>query len=232
MIGLGNRIPSSQNPAAGSIIQTTAGLQAWYQFNTGVQYSGSNVVSWSDSSGNDNNLTQTTATNQGLKTTPLGGVHLDGTDNFMALDTAIDLTTFTVFAAITLDDNSLETLFGNGSDNSDMFRINTSAWLLRTNTNAFQGSLSTAKGTDSYVVTIFSEVGASSTKYTLRSTGEGEEDDVTIDNQTFTIGDIGRLSSNAQFFDGKILEVAIYNTGLSQATMQAIETDIVNRTGI
>jgi len=227
MIGLGNRIPSSQNPVTGSIIQTTAGLQAWYQFNTGVQYNGSNVASWSDSSGNDNNLTQTTATNQGLKTVPLGGVHLDGTDNFMTLDTAIDLTTFTVFAAITLD-----TLFGNGSDNSDMFRINTSAWLLRTNTNAFQGSLSTAKGVSSYVITLFSEVGASSTKYTLRSTGEGEEDDFTIDNQTFTIGDIGRLSSNAQFFDGKVLEVAIYNTGLSQATMEAIELDIKNRTGI
>ena len=55
MIGLGNRIPSSQNPVTGSIIQTTAGLQAWYQFNTGVQYNGSNVASWSDSSGNDKN---------------------------------------------------------------------------------------------------------------------------------------------------------------------------------
>jgi hypothetical protein len=232
MIGLGNRIPSSQNPVTASIIQTTAGLQAWYQFNTGISYSGSNVTSWSDSSGNNNNLTQTTATNQGIKTSPLGGVHLDGTDNFMALDTAIDLTTFTVFAAITLDDNSLETLFGNGSDNTDMFRVNGSAWLLRTNTASFQGSLATAKGTSSFVVTLFSEVGASSTKYTLRSTGEGEEDDVSIDNQTFTIGDIGRLSSGAQFFDGKVLEVAIYNTELSQATMEAIETDIVTRTGI
>ena len=160
-------------------------------------------------------------------------MHLDGSDNFMTLDTALDLTTFTVFACITLDGTSLETLLGNGSNGNDWFRLNGSTWTLRTLNSSNQVGLTTAKGaTDSYVLTLFTDVGASSTKYTLRATGEGTEGNGNINNQIFTIGDLGRNSAGAYYFDGKVLELAIYNAELSQAQMQTIETDIVDRTGI
>tara|TARA_R100001086_G_scaffold183831_2_gene102607 strand:- start:231 stop:935 length:705 start_codon:yes stop_codon:yes gene_type:complete len=231
MIGLGNRIVSSQNPVTSSVVATTPGLQVWYQFNTGLTESGSNVTRWEDRSGNGNDLTQTTATNQPLKTSPAGGIHLDGTDNFMTLDTAVNLTTFTIFAAIQLDGTSLETLFGNGTDGTDFFRLNGSAWTLRTDGSSFQQNLGTSTGTDKYLVTLYSEVGASSTRYYLENNSTAESN-ILIDNKTFTIGDVGRNSANAQFFDGKVYEIVIYNEELSQETRESVERDIDARNQI
>ena len=231
MIGLGNRIPSSQNPVTASVIEATPGLRVWYQFNNGLIESGANVTTWKDGSGNDNDLTQTTATNQPLKTSPIGGIHLDGTDNFMTLDTAINLTTFTIFAVIQLDDTSLETLFGNGTDGTDFFRLNNNAWTLRTAGSAFQGNLGTTTGTDKYLVTLYSEVGASSSRYYLENNSTAESN-IQIDNQTFTIGDIGRNSANAQFFDGKIYEIIIFDEELDSAQRLAVEKNMDGRNNI
>jgi len=233
MLGLGNSVSGLTVPDEGSIIPTFDGLQVWYKFNEGLTASGSLITAWADSSGNGNNLTQSTETNQPSKSSPEGGIDLDGSDNFMILDTALDLTAFTIVATITIDDNTLETLFGNGSNGNDWLRLNGSTWTIRTLNSSNQAGLTTAKGaTDSYVLTLFTEVGASSTKYTLRATDEGDEGNGTINNQVFTIGDLGRNSAGAYYFDGKVLELAIYNAELSQAQMDTIETDIVDRTGI
>ena len=231
MLGIGNNLIHAgvldEEP-----ILTTAGLQVWYQVGQGLITSGSNVTTWRDSSGNDNNLTQTTATNQPLKTSPLGGIHLDGADNFMTLDTALDLTTFTAFAVIELDDTSLETLYGNGTDGSDFFRLNGSAWTIRTAGNSFQGNLGTSISTsDKFIVTLGTSVGASATTYDLELDGTAENT-VDIDNQTFTIGDIGRNSADAQYFDGKIYEIVIYNTELTSAERAVIEKSIEGRNGL
>ena len=231
MLGIGNNLIHAgvldEEP-----ILTTAGLQVWYQFNVGLTASGSNVASWKDSSPNENNLTQGTATNQPLKTSPGGGIHLDGTDNFMTLGTALDLTTFTAFAVIELDDTSLETLFGNGTDGSDFFRLNGSAWTIRTAGNSFQNNLGTGISTgDKRIVTLGTDVGASATTYDLELDGAAENT-VSVDNQTFTIGDIGRNSADAQYFDGKIYEIVIYNTELTSAERAVIEKSIQGRNGL
>jgi hypothetical protein len=236
MLGLGNSVSGLTVPDEGSVIPTFDGLQVWYKFNEGLTASGSLITAWADSSGNGNNLTQSTETNQPSKSSPEGGIDLDGSDNFMILDTALDLTAFTIVATITIDDNTLETLFGNGSSGTDFFRLDGSAWTIRTAGSSFQGAMSTSRSDgDSYVLILISQRGASQTRYNLFDLTDGTfttEGSVTIDNQTFTIGDVGRNSANAHFLNGKVLELAIYNTELSSANARLVADEMTIRTGI
>ena len=139
-LGLKTNVPSAFS------IKDVAGLRVWLQNGAGITQNGDNVSAWADNSGNGNNATQSTETNQPLASG--GGIDLDGTDNFMTLSSVENLTTFTIFAVIDIDDNTLETLFGNGSDGTDFFRLNGSTWTLRTAGSSFQNSLATSAGND------------------------------------------------------------------------------------
>jgi hypothetical protein len=204
-------------------------LQVWLKNNTGFTLNGALVSAWADQSGNNNNATQSTETNQPLKSG--GGIDLDGTDNFMTLGTALDLNGFTIFAVIDLDDTTLETLFGNGTNGNDFFRLSGTTWTIRTEGSSFQNTLTTSAGTDKYLLTLYADVGASATRYYLEDDGTAESNN-TIDNKTFTIKDIGRNSANAHFFNGKIYELAIYNAELSTSDREAVESDIMSRNSI
>jgi hypothetical protein len=204
-------------------------LQVWLKNNTGLGLDGSNVVIWSDQSGNNNVARQTTETNQ--PTASGGGIDLDGTDNFMTLDTALNLSGFTIFAVIDLDDTTLETLIGNGTNGDDFFRLSGTTWTIRTEGASFQTTLTTSAGTNKYLLTLYSEVGGSATRYYLEDDGTAESNN-TIDNKTFTVKDIGRNSANAQFFNGKIYEFVIYGDELSAANRELVEADIMTRNSL
>ena len=204
-------------------------LQVWLKNNTGITLNGGLVSAWADQSGNNNNATQSTETNQPLASG--GGIDLDGTDNFMTLGTALDLNGFTIFAVIDLDDTTLETLFGNGTNGNDFFRLSGTTWTIRTEGSSFQTTLTTSAGTDKYLLTLYADVGASATRYYLEDDGTAESNN-TIDNKAFTIKDIGRNSANAHFFNGKIYELAIYGDELSTANRELVEADIMSRNSI
>ena len=229
MLGLGNSITSGAALEDAFDLTSVSGLQAWYKFQTNITLNGSNVSAWGDSSGNGSDLTQTTASAQPAYNS--GDVDFDGSNDYMALDSALGLTSFTIFAIIDLDDTTLETLLGNGTDGTDFFRLNGSAWTIRTNGNSFQNNIGTTAGTSKYLLTLYTDVGASSTRYYLEADGTAENN-ASIDNQTFTVGDVGRNSANAQFFDGKISEVAIFNEALSTADRESVEQDIMTRNGL
>ena len=221
----------TQNRLHGAAFSLTdiSGLQAWYKFDTNITLNGSNVSEWGDSSGNGNDLTQTTASDQPAYNS--GDIDFDGSSDYMALDSALDLTSFTIFAVIDLDDTTLETLFGNGTDGTDFFRLNGSAWTIRTEGSSFQNNIGTTAGTNKYLLTLYTDVGATSTTYYLEADGTAENN-ASIDNKTFTVGDVGRNSANAQFFNGKISEVAIFNAALSTADRETVEQDIMTRNGL
>ena len=222
-LGLKTNVPSAFS------IKDVAGLRVWLQNGAGITQNGDNVSAWADNSGNGNNATQSTETNQPLSSG--GGIDLDGTDNFMTLTSVENLTTFTIFAVIDIDDNTLETLFGNGSDGTDFFRLNGSTWTLRTAGSSFQNSLATSAGNDKYLLTLYTERGETATRYYLEDDGTAEAN-TTIDNQTFNIGDIGRNSANAHYFNGKLYELAIYNVELSASDRQTVEANIMTRNGL
>ncbi len=215
--------------ASGFALTDVSDLQVWLKNNTGITLNGSNVSIWADSSGNNNLARQTTETNQPLADG--GGIDLDGTDNFMTLNSALNLTAFTIFAVIDLDDTTLETLLGNGTNGNDFFRLSGSAWTLRTEGSSFQGNIATSAGTDKYLLTLRTEVGGSKTRYILEDDGTLETA-IILDNQTFTVKDIGRNSANAHFFNGKIYELAIYSAELSTANRELVETNIMTRNGL
>lgn len=204
-------------------------LQVWLQNNTGITLNGALVSQWADQSGNNNLARQTTETNQ--PTASGGGIDLDGTDNFMTLNTALNLSAFTIFAVIDLDDTTLETLIGNGTNGDDFFRLSGTTWTIRTEGSSFQTTLTTSAGTDKYLLTLYADVGASATRYYLEDDGTAESNN-TIDNKTFTVKDIGRNSANAQFFNGKIYEFVIYGDELSAANRELVEADIMTRNSL
>jgi len=204
-------------------------LQVWLQNNTGITLNGALVSQWADQSGNNNLARQTTETNQ--PTASGGGIDLDGTDNFMTLNTALNLSAFTIFAVIDLDDTTLETLIGNGTNGDDFFRLSGTTWTIRTEGSSFQTTLTTSAGTDKYLLTLYADVGASATRYYLEDDGTAESNNV-IDNKTFTVKDIGRNSANAQFFNGKIYEFVIYGDELSAANRELVEADIMTRNSL
>jgi len=230
-LGLNNNLVTPNVGAVGAEFSLTeiSGLQAWYKFDTNITLNGSTVSEWGDSSGNGNDLTQTTASEQPAYNS--GDIDFDGSNDYMALDSALDLTSFTIFAVIDLDDTTNETLLGNGSTNADFFRIAGSTWTLRTDGNSFQNNMSTTAGTNKHLLTLYTDVGASSTTYYLEADGTAESN-AAIDNRTFTVGDIGRNSAGAQFFNGKVSEVAIFNTALSTADRETVEQDIMTRNGL
>ena len=215
--------------ASNFVLTDLSDLQVWLKNNTGIILNGGNVSIWADSSGNNNVARQTTETNQPLASG--GGIDLDGTDNFMTLNSALNLTAFTIFAVIDLDDTTLETLLGNGTNGNDFFRISGTTWTLRTEGNSFQTTLTTSAGTDKYLLTLYANVGGSSTRYYLEDDGTAESNN-TIDSKTFTEKDIGRNSANAQFFNGKLYELAIYSAELSAANRELVEADIMSRNSI
>lgn len=215
--------------SSGFSITDVDDLLVWLQNNTGITLNGSNVSAWADSSGNNNTARQTTETNQPLASG--GGIDLDGTDNFMTLDTALNLNGFTIFAVIDLDDTTLETLFGNGTDGTDFFRLSGTTWTIRTEGSSFQTTLTTSAGTNKYLLTLYADVGASATRYYLEDDGTAESNN-TIDNKTFTVKDIGRNSANAHFFNGKLYELAIYGADLSTANRELVEANIMTRNGL
>ena len=204
-------------------------LQVWLQNNTGITLNGALVSQWADQSGNNNLARQTTETNQ--PTASGGGIDLDGTDNFMTLNTALNLTAFTIFAVIDLDDTTLETLLGNGTNGDDFFRISGTTWTIRTEGSSFQTTLTTSAGTNKYLLTLYSEVGGSATRYYLEDDGTAESNN-TIDNKVFTVKDIGRNSANAQFFNGKLYEFVIYSASLSTDNRESVEANIMTRNGL
>ena len=91
-LGLKTNVPSAFS------IKDVAGLRVWLPNGAGITLNGGLVSAWADNSGNGNNATQSTETNQPLSSG--GGIDLDGTDNFMTLTSVENLTTFTIFAVI------------------------------------------------------------------------------------------------------------------------------------
>ena len=63
MLGLGLGLGLKSN-VGGFSLTDVSGLQAWYKFDTDISVSGVRVTQWSDQSGNGNHMTNTTATNK------------------------------------------------------------------------------------------------------------------------------------------------------------------------
>ena len=129
MLGLGNTITTRTTP---NIINDTflptdvSNLQLWLKNNTGLSNttSGGSVETWNDSSGNENNISQSTSADMAVFDT--GGLHFSGSTDHYDLTDDISIGaegSINVFAVLKVE-GANSTLFGNTAT-SDFIELQT-----------------------------------------------------------------------------------------------------------
>jgi len=235
MLGLGNRIISSQNPSTGFDIAGVSGIQTWLKFNEGQSDDGDRII-WADSSGQGNPIDDASAgTNDRVEFTG-GALHLkQETDaepeaNFTS---EIELTgAFTIFAVIDVDDDlNAESIFQGSGTN--FFR------LAHGNTDVkFRYKFS---GSD-YIKNSSTAPSNSKALFRIQRNGSNSldvlEDDTSLGGDfpasssgTFKILRLGSTSS-ASAVGAKFFEVVIFNELVSDANIALIEADIKTRNSL
>ena len=243
-LGLNNNLVTPNVAAAGAAFSLTdiSGLQAWYKFDTNITLNGSNVSEWGDSSGNGNDLTQTTASKQPAYNS--GDVHFDETDDRMVMDTELTLTAssgFTVLAVISTDSTSTgnQTLFsGSGDGNGkNFFRYDTTLWRFRPSSGSTsqQTINHTLTNGEKFLITIIGTDSSGSLNFAVRDNGAAIGNATCAaasGSDTFKLDRIADHNETNQLWDGKISEFAVYNTNLTGADLTNVENDLITRHGL
>ncbi len=207
---------------------TAAGLKLWLKNNTDVS-----VGQWKDSSGNDNHAQQDTAENQAAVSG--GGLDFEeGDSSHYDLQSTITIAENQGFCiAIVMDQESVSnnTILSKDADDQiqvvdlNRFRIKTNVSTTTTTNFDIAGAFNTGK----MLVLINRSAGATN-KFTIMKNGATLTPDTdTSANEAagenpfgFDINVLGTRGDEAQFFDGKILELAFWDRAL---TLQEI-TDV------
>lgn len=248
MLGLGTGIEyfnaSEELPA---LEAGNSHLQLWLKHATGITLNGSDVSAWSDQSGNNNHAVQTTDTRQPVYNASSDNVEFNiSSDNDERLDLTsnIDLSQFTIIACVDVAHQETIGLMGSASDNcirfhqgADPDRISLlvpgtpdeGADMLNLTSNipfrtSFVFTMIRSAGPDDNVVVRFDGSNVTDT-----NSGRDDSDPA----NTFIVNDIGTASGNFANWRGRISEVAIFNTAITDTTLLAsIENDISTRCGV
>jgi hypothetical protein len=207
---------------------TAAGLQLWLKNDTDVT-----AAQWKDSSGNDNHAAQSTEGNQAAVSG--GGLDFEeGNSTHYDLASTITIAENQGFCiAIVMDQESVSnnTILSKDADDQiqvvdlNRFRIKTNVSTTTTTNFDIAGAFNTGK----MLVLINRSAGATN-KFTIMKNGATLTPDTdTSANEAagenpfgFDINVLGTRGDEAQFFDGKILELAFWDRAL---TLQEI-TDV------
>ena len=249
MLGLGNSIISSPKLSSAAFSLTdVSGLQAWYKFATNITLNGSNVSEWGDSSGNGNDLTQSTASDQPAYNS--GDVHFDESNDNMVMDTMLTLTAssgFTIFAVVSTDTTSTtnQTLFsgadtvGDSGDNGkNFFRYDSDKWRFRPE-NGSSGQQTVnheLTNGEKFLLTVVGSDDSGTLNFAVRdngsAVGNATSADIGTGADTFKLNIIGDHNQTNQLWDGKISEFAVYNTNLTGSDLENVENDLKTRHSI
>ena len=240
MLGLGNRIISSQNPSTGGFSLTdVSGLQLWLKNGGDQTLNSGNISQWNDDSGNNNHATQSTASFQ--PQADGGGALLDGSDDRFDLTSNITLQQFHMFFVLDLDSVVNETLFGNSGNNGQFSRLQTSTrYRHKFNSSGevkifdYASGKSVSTGTkilyeffrDSDSIEVFVDGDAFTPPL---SAGTNSTDP---SSHTLTINQLFTQQNNSSNLDGHVFEVVIFNAVLTGGDLTNVRNDINTRNGL
>ena len=246
MLGLGNSIVIGAALGEFSLDQISD-LEAWYKFDTNITLNGSNVSAWGDSSGNGNDLTQSTASDQPAYNS--GDIHFDETNDNMVMDTMLTLTAsdgFTILAIISTDTTSTgnQTLFsgadsvGDSADNGkNFFRYDTTLWRFRAESGASSQQTinhSLTNG-EKFLLTVIGSNDSGSLNFAVRDNGSAIGNaslSAVTSSDTFKLNVIGDHNQTNQLWDGKISEFVVYSNNLTGDDLTNAEDDLMTRHGL
>ena len=235
MLGLGNRIISSQNPSTGFDIAGVSGIQTWLKFNEGQSDDGDRII-WADSSGQGNPIDDASAgTNDKVEFTG-GALHLKqdvGGVPEANFTTEIDLTgAFTIFMVLDVaDDLNAETILqGSGTNFFRMSHGNNDA-KFRFKFGGVSDSAPIAATAPSTSKALFrlQRDGSNNVDFFEDDTSLGGAFPITAAG-TFSIIRLGATAATA--IGAKFHEVVIFNELVSDANIALIEADIKNRNSL
>ena len=242
MLGLGLGVNIDPSAGESFSLDQISGLQAWYKFDTNITLNGSNVSEWGDSSGNSNDLTQTTASKQPAYNS--GNIHFDETDDLMVMDTELTLTAssgFTILAVISTDSAAVtnQTLFsGSGDGNGkNFFRYDTTLWRFRPSSGS--GSQATINHAltngEKFLLTVIGSDASGTLNFAVRDNGVAIGNATCLaaaGSDTFKLDRIADHNETNQLWDGKISEFVVYNTNLTGDDLTNAENDLTTRHSI
>lgn len=224
MLGLGSSLATSGVSSEFSL-DNISGLVMWLKNGTGVA-----VSQWDDSSGQDNHVTQGTASLQ--PALDQGGLdfasdRMNFTDNLVG-------SVFTYFFAVELDiNNQSQCVFGSTVTDNDFIRLNQSAdneFDIKRNNGGLRQlhSHSTDFTTSAHVFMVRSKAD---------KTDFGVDDDIDeVSNAAEKVLSINLLgvqkNNNGNPLNGTVLEVAMYNVALSDEDVVLVREDIAERLGL
>jgi len=212
-----------------------AGLKAWYRFKTDVSVDGDgNVSLWKDSSGNtteDMDVAPASASND-VPYNASTGAHTftDANNSELTVSSGdqLNLGTFTIFGAVDVIESGAanESVLGRaGNDEFRLFRGSNAAHLrLRANGVNYDINMSENLPTGKFLYTLIRET-SGDVEIKINGVSKGTVSTTITDLFDFT--KIGNQST-----DCIVYEIAIYDSELSLANMQAVEADITARIGI
>lgn len=247
MLGLGNSIISGVALQSAFSLDQISDLEAWYKFDTNITLNGSNVSAWGDSSGNGNDLTQSTASDQPAYNS--GDVHFDETNDNMVMDTMLTLTAsdgFTILAVVSTDDDNTnnQTLFsgadsiGDAADNGrNFFRYDNTLWRFRPESGG--GSQQTIVhglvDDEKFLITVIGSNDGGSLNFAIRDNGSAIGNATcgsAAGSDTFKLNVVGDHNQANQLWDGKISEFVVYSNNLTGDDLTNAEDDLMTRHGL
>ena len=224
-IGLG-----SPRVRSGFAITDVSGLQLWLKFNEG-QVTLEDGLKWSDSSGNDNNATQSTDDHEGAFAS--GFYRTDaGANDHLEFTSQINLTgAYHVFMVIDLSEQTNETFLSSTNSSTSFMRLgqgSDTTFRIRQNTASNQAdiTMSAAFGTDKAIFEVTRD-GSNAIRALKNGAQVG-----TASSQagTFEANQISAHSNGLS--SAQIAEVVIFNTILNSATATKVRNDIADRNSL
>jgi len=190
------------------------GLEAWYKFQTGISLNGSDVARWVDSSGNEFDMEQATATEQPAYNS--GAIEFTPADTHN-LGTASDITLSGAFTiGIKLNVAAVGgVIIGDNTETGEFFRLH-STTILRIKIDNATADVELDSGTwgDGYMVVTRN----ASNKITLWWNGVQQTTATPTQSGTANIDTIGVRKTDINPYDGTISEIQIFDTESTEIT--------------
>jgi len=248
-LGFGVQKPSR---IGGFSLTNISGLTAWYKFNEGITTSGTTVLTWDDSSGNNRTMGNITATNKRPEFDSSDNTVDFSTDKYLELNSSYgtdsdfpNTNAFTAFLAVRIPFDS-----GTTKINSILFGGTTSDNVAIGNLSFLTGSYYSFGGNGSdanYIHTTSTEttyphvnnelfvfaIRRIGTSLQLFRNSRSNSISQTTESNTTATADFDILgTTSAGGSNVSIAEVAVYNSGLSDADFDLVIDDIKTRVGI
>lgn len=227
-------------------------LRGWYDASTGITLTGGAVSQWNDRSGNGFNATQGTSGSRPANTAQINyntAIDFDGANDFLNISDLVatgttGLTAFAVaqqsstggdtWGCVLLGQTNSSSWTGGGYGLTALSSGNTDFgfWVTAWNTNFV--SYATTLSSPALMTGSWNGTTANNVQYFQNSTSRG-----TDAYTPGTVGDGGNsyigsgVGSGTEFcFNGNIAEIAVYNTGLSSANVNRVESYLALKYGI